>query len=1301
MRVVNDRRRLPRVEWNGNAVIQTRRGELHGVGLDLSADGMAVLAPSPGKAKERVRIHTQLGDFPLLTDARVVRMTKRRDGYRWALRFERMDQRMRANLEAFVRQQLASAARIRQAQLYAERLKGGGLPPPPHATPAPSELRLPTPGPMPAADAIPGGGPSTPLVSIPEPAVPGAQPLELALDGDAPASEPEGAIPLEIELPAMGPSDAPALDRGAVTPPAADDVYVPYQATDAEDEAALLGEGPLSSSEQQAPPPAPEPSQATIVPEAVVAKTITPGIIEIDDNEDLSLEDILSEVDGGEEAAPPPTDLGLPPPRELPADASGLGDVPMLDDDMGDDEETRRRDSAMPGSEEEIALQAARDAVEPSPEPETAPALLGSPVDVTEDAPALLGSPVDVTEDAPALLGSPVDVSGEAPALLGSPVDVTEDAPALLGSPVDVTETAPALLGSPVDVTEDAPALLGSPVDVSDEAPALLGSPVDVSDEAPALPGSPVDVSDEAPALVGSPVDVTEDAPALLGSPVDVPEHAPALLGSPLDVSEDAPALVGSPVDLSAGAPQKLPDADVDATVALEGVSVPTAPPASTTSTLVATEAPPKSATNTLTAGLPFDEEPADAGALGTVGEPVPAAPAEPVAPTFEAHPSPFYDPEPEEAEPEIPEPFAEVPASSVPTPVGDPEPPRLPNATPPPSSATPAPNLYSDDAEPFDPYAPNPEPTEGAAPPQLGSAPRALGELPPAVEGLYTPTSNPRIDEPSGAYATASFEPFPSAEQGLYGDREDVSFEEQQGNPRQRLAVLQQDDRSTHKLAEQHNLFLGDIEGVTSGLTPTPIKMGMTDEDLESEMPPADPDAATSIAGAPDLVEAEPTRPVDVGPAEFTPPPHDVTPPPHEPEFTPEPQELSLDDVEFEEVDAGSGPNASPDPVARQRGLPTYPEFNVIPDFEQPLPPSEPSGPEPAQSGRTVVTSLESLGMMRPPDESPVVAPQSAPGDFAVLPSFGGGGGQPAAAGFTVVAALDDGDDGAGAMGGGTMIASPEDVEAWKAAAFASPEVEQPGQYEDERTVTYTPAPGTLPPAQRPLESQQPSFGGGAAMNEDALTAMRVGRGAMPSGGAGFELNPRGPAPAQPQPSPAPAAPVGRVPIAKVPAHAAGRPSRKTASPVEAPSSRPTLMPEETRAATGKQAAPGRSSRGRTSLESGGRPAPPPKPAPPAPAEPKKEGVVPPLRGSGSVAPAAPASRRSLVEDALAQLKRKTEEKRKGRDTEGVESKPQVTVKQAARQRRRRRLGQAEQADPAIADLYKAAMTDLERSRE
>ena len=80
------------------------------------------------------------------------------------------------------------------------------------------------------------------------------------------------------------------------------------------------------------------------------------------------------------------------------------------------------------------------------------------------------------------------------------------------------------------------------------------------------------------------------------------------------------------------------------------------------------------------------------------------------------------------------------------------------------------------------------------------------------------------------------------------------------------------------------------------------------------------------------------------------------------------------------------------------------------------------------------------------------------------------------------------------------------------------------------------------------------------------------------------------------------------------------------------------------------------------------------------------------------------PSTRRSLVEDALAQLKAKTEEKRKGKDRD-TETKttagPAKPAKPAKRPKRRRSLGAAEINDPAIAELYRAAMTDLERSRD
>lgn len=1229
MRVVNDRRRLPRVAWGGNAVIQTRRGELRGVGLDLSADGMAVLAPVAGKAKEKVRIHAQLGDFPLLTDARIVRMTKRRDGYRWALRFEQMDQRMRANLEAYVRQQLANAARIRQAQLYAERLKGGGLPLPPNATPMPGP-RLPTPGPQPPAAPMPASvpidaDPSQPLAEAELPHLPpGASPIEL---DDAPAAEPEPQLRvLEIELPDMGHAEGPALDVASTSPPSDSAVYIPYQVTDAEDEAELLGEGPLTPAPADNPPAisraerteldlqSPSPAPAS---QPTSAKTLTPGVIEIDDDEDLSLEDILAEVGGDavEEAPAPQSDLELPPPRELSADSSGFGDVPVVDERMGDEEETRRRDTVVPGGagvEEEPSAA--------SPTSEEVFAKGGTLI--ADGAPRSLPSgEVDRTV---ALEGAPDDdvvapIGGSTPTLLaGSGVALTPE-------PEMDIEIGGLPFGAEPDVESDEISL-----------DAVLVEPA--KPDAPAL--------EDAPAFEDAPV--SEDGLAFDGLPSHVPSLDSAILRN----------------------------------------TAPTPPP----------------------------------GASG---------------PSFAAHPSPFFDePEPE-SESSPPESFS-VAQSDVSTPVGDlpaelaeeeepdPQPPAFldeappaaaapPKRTPPPS--TPAPSLYADDAAPFDPYEPNPSPPEGSAQPRIGSAPRALGELPPPVSGLYTPTSNPNIREESGAYASASFEPF-SEEEGLYGDRSDVTFEEQQGNPRQRLAFLQQDDRSTHSLAAQHDLFLGDIEGVTSGLTPTAYKRGMTDEDLglgEAEEPSPD-ESSFRDAGVPEAAEAEPTRPVDVGPAEFTPAPHDTGPSTGPSQaatsnFTPEPEELTMEDVEFDEYyddyeDYDEIEEIEPEPAvkvatedAAQRGFATYPEFNVIPDYDQPLEENVPkrAGPAPAQSGRTVVTNLEELGLLPPPNEPIVRTDPTIPGDFAPIASFGGP--QAPLAGFTVVAELDDlADGGPGTLSGSTMIASAEDVEAWKKAALAGKDasLSKPVKGLDEqRTAAYTPPPGTL----EALDGL-----GATSISEHALTAMRVGRGVPSSSGAGFQLNPRGPAPAQPSPA-APSATVGRMPLAKMrverphPSATVPAPSRTgetipaPSARVELPSSRPTLPPGNPKEPA--SAKPGPPPRRSTTLDSGGRPAPPPRPA----------GAQPPQAAKNVEASAAapPATRRSLVEDALAQLKRKTEEKRKGkdRDTETKTTAEPAKPAKPAKRPRRRRLGAAELVDPAIAELYKAAMTDLDRSRD
>lgn len=1373
MRVVNDRRRLPRVAWNGQAVIQTRRGEVRGVGLDLSADGMAVLAPSPGKAKERVRIHMQLGEFPLLTDARVVRMTKRRDGYRWALRFDRMDDRMRANLEAYVRQQLANAARVRQAQLYAQRLKGGVLPtPPPSATPPPARFTpapagVPTPAPvdpriragitLPPVDPQELGGPVAP----PAPASPaGGEP---SLDGLA---EVLPQRPLEIELPSMPPGpDQPVLDI-ADEPPSGQDVYVPYHSSSATDEAALLGEGPMTPAPSQNPPPvaaAPPPPPPPQKPTPDPAEVLAPGVIEISDDEDLSLEDILAEVEAGGTLVPeahpemPVSDLQMPPKQdaaEVPT--AGLGDVPVLDDDLGDDEDTLGRDA--PPIDPTLVKA-------PPVSPTAAPSLDAALVD---EAPALAGAPLldappldaALVDDAPALAGAPMlDAAistgaplSEAPALDGALVD---EAPALDGAPM-LGSSAPS--GAPMsdapaaEPFEGAGALVGAPMDA---APSIGGEPqaqapglesVSLSDapglESVSLSDAPglesVSLSDAPPSTEPA----SSEAPPLDAGLLD---EAPALAGAPfsnLPPSARNTLLPGAPEPASGGSKHELTGVpfisspqpgDDSAEISLADLA-PGMQRAAAQATEIATEPP---TANPYATPLPSSPQPyipvsADgelAGDESGASEGAPEPKPEPT-PEPQPQPKPQLGMQREEDAPlpsHVPTPGVNAKAAADDKPKADagddeefPEPPALLDPVDGADAALPssARTLYPDDAAPFDPYAPNPAPVVGAAPSRLGSAPRALGELPPVVEGLYTPTSNPKItegaNEGSGAYESATFQPF-SVEEGLYGGREDVTFEEQQGNPRQRLAVLQQDDKSTHKLAQQHDLFLGDIEGVTSGAAPaaaaapskpeaptaeaadeTPEPPSDAEEldfadldEVEEDEPKHDavveglaaaraeaeqlqaavPDqelganAPTSMHGLPELAEMAPTRPIDVdsppGPEGFTPAPQDLTPAPQGVEgqdHTPAPQELSLDDIELQPD--GSTSSAS------NRGIPpTYPEFNVIPDYDQPVESdSAPSGPEPAQSGHTIVASFEDLGL-RESDLDPAAAqPPSAPGDFAVLPSFGG---PQIGAGFTMVASFDaeaEADVGASS----TMIATAGDIEAWRSAGVAS--AEPPGadavippEFDEERTGTYTPAPGSLPPLGPAI--QAPVVG--SPVQDEALTAMRVGRGANPTG-AGFELNPRGPAPA---PAPAPDRPIPAAPA--------------------------------------KVAAPGASSRGQTNFDTAGRPAPPPKPVITAPPPKPDPAAAPPLRGSGSVEPAAVPStpRRSLVEDALAELKKKTDSKRKKRDTlSPVEEKAKAIAeeKKAAKQeRRRRRMGRAEMVDPAIADLYKAAMTDLSRTRE
>ncbi|MBV1858420.1 MAG: hypothetical protein KUG77_08405, partial [Nannocystaceae bacterium] len=886
--------------------------------------------------------------------------------------------------------------------------------------------------------------------------------------------------------------------------------------------------------------------------EPTPAEVLAPGVIEISDDEELSLEDILAEAEAGGtlvpevRSEPPVSDLQMPPKRDVPeAPTAGLGDVLVLDEELGDDEDTLARQGPPVAS---TVVKAVGNA-----------ALAGGPLD---DGPALDGGLLD---EAAALVGAPMDPVLPLP---GAPLD---DGPALDGGLLD---EAAALVGAPAledaAALEDAPALDGSAL--MEDAPAM--------EAAPALDGS---VLEAGPALDGG---LLDDAPALVGAPFsNAPQSSDdALLpDSPAATSEKSPhEFGGAPFG---GAPPPREDSDEISLADL---------------------APGMDRAAAEAADLPTEPEPENPYAT-----PPPSSSQAyiPVASTGQLESEVDALP-PREADAPLPS-GASTPgmAAAGPTVVSDdadeeefPEPPALldsvDDADAPPSG-TPEHPLYAGDAEPFDPYAPNPTPGPGAAPSRLGSAPRALGELPPVVEGLYTPASNPHIDEGSGAYQTASFQPFPSAEAGLYGGREDVTFEQQQGNPRQRLAVLQQDDKSTHKLAQQHDLFLGEIEAVTSGgpsAATSTEEPPAADAQIERRAQPTDeeeldfagldevdeveadhsevedlavvraeaeelqaavPDQElganepTSMHGLPELIDMEPTRPIDVeGAQEFTPAPHDLTPPPQDvgaQDHTPPPQELKLDDVEV--LDEGRVSSTSNDGFAA-----TYPEFNVIPDYDQPLDADRaPSGPAPAQSGHTIVASFEDLGLRAPsPADSVDAAEPSAPGDFAVLPSFGG---SQIGAGFTMVASFDaeaEADVGASS----TMIASAGDIEAWRSAGVASAEppgaadAVLPPEFEEEQTGMYTPVPGSLPPL-GPRPSAAPLLGS-PALNDDVLTAMRVGRGAEPTG-AGFALNPRGPAPELEAPSPGAAA---------------------------------------------KVSTPGPSSRARTNLGRGGQPAPPPKPA-------------------------------------------------------------------------------------------------------
>ncbi len=1195
---------------------------------------MAILANMSGKAKERVRVHAQLGAFPLLTEATVVRMSKTKQGYRWALRFDCLDDRMRANLETFVRQQLANAARVRQAQLYAARMKSGPIPATGVPTPEPDFTSVAPSSNSPISSARPpaaqramvqSGPPQHPLVPTPPPVGTNAGSSDATTDADdatpdedsigldvehatpEPGSATASRPVIEIELPDMEPmSEVEQMAHAAADrSPNEDPSYEAFQAYTPEenDEASLLGEGPLATAAPADAPPVEAPvaaAEPASVPEATPAETLTPGVYEIEEGEDLSLEDILAEIEDGDEAAAPASAMATLVGDGAPAPIAAV-EVPL--------------DPPRSGA----TLVADHVPVSPSLD------VSGAPLHEASGDDALLLDAADAPlTPAPGSLGTPVAPESEP----GPP----DEAPGFSMSPAP-PEEAPGFSMSPAP-PEEAPGFSMSP------APDEISTP---PEEAPGFSMSPA--PDEAPVLAGAP-----------GLDQDEPEDdAPgfALVEAPSAPESVRPTMV--PTEQPAASPQSAPPPSVE--------DAPSQPVEDARRTMHghASTGTPSPAHDI--GGAPFDPlgSESDDGSLGSVG--------------------------PKEAGPSGPAPEADAP--------------RTP--TPPPASP-----VYPDDVAPFDPYASNPAPQLSSSPVEVGSAPRTIGELPPPVAGLYTPASNPSLREDSGAYQHASFEPFDSpTEANLYEEPSGVSFEERRDDPRQRLASLQVDDKSPHKLADQHSLYLGDIEGVTSNLTPTDAKLKMTDEVLDEpgsnvfdgEVPPqaepaadteeipayedveeyeeVEPDAYVSHHGTEhpvshDLptsvdagavypaIDSEPTQPVDLVPAA---------------ELTPAPQELEMDDLIYED-DADTAVARTPPPA--QQASPTSPGFNVVPDFDQ-APQNdgpEPSAPHlmPAQTGNTIVASVEMLGLLRPPpNEEEPGAPAQAPSDFSVLPTFG----QQANSGFTVVASFDE-EPGPADVGGGTMVASAEDVEAWKNAGMASTEVAQPSPdpvvpeqegFDDERTSYFTPLPGALPSA--PEEGNdattvRPADPASMAvmppgLGDPELTAMRVGPSpAPPSDGAGLELNPGGPAPQHAQPGPAP--------------------------------------------------------RRATRMDPGGRPAPSPQPAT-RPAAPPTQQQMPQVRGSGPLPPAmedgptspkqqaaapqpsASAGRRSLVEDALAQLKKKTEAKRKqrGETTSEEPAKVEAAPKSNAHERRRKRLGPAEQADPKIAELYKAALTDVD----
>jgi hypothetical protein len=233
-------------------VVVLRHEQLRVVCVDLSAGGIAVLAPRAPRRLERVRLHAMIGEHPLIGEALVVRGRRTAHGHLWGMRFLNLDELTRANLRNHVQQLLAASARLRQAQLFTARIQQASAP-------------RTEPGPPDGSAVPPGGGPAAATVSpaaqrrtqeyahreVPFGRPPSQQPT---LHGGLPGVGSDVYDPAAIDFgarPTQGIETRPAVSRGGGPAPAPGGappapVFDPAVQHDAD----LLGDGPVGTPER-------------------------------------------------------------------------------------------------------------------------------------------------------------------------------------------------------------------------------------------------------------------------------------------------------------------------------------------------------------------------------------------------------------------------------------------------------------------------------------------------------------------------------------------------------------------------------------------------------------------------------------------------------------------------------------------------------------------------------------------------------------------------------------------------------------------------------------------------------------------------------------------------------------------------------------------------------------------------------------------------------------------------------------------------------------------------------------------